>query len=268
MFKRDNNSGSDNDTVPLIMSKSAGAADDPFYAVRDNVQTYVDRIKIRHEKFQDLVFNSNTANNSEFKDVRKGLIKDIRTADKQIKDLKGAVEMADRNRDKFQHISDSELGQRKKFVEEMSKEISDVRASMESPSVRRKLEDDENKAKRSVHDESLGAVTGMERENTQFIRGQQQMTKDMIGQQDVQLDSLGQAVDRLGGMGKTINTELKEQNKLLDELDRDLDDAGEKMNFVMAKLSKLLKTKDGCQIWTIVILAVVLVILVALTIFL
>ena len=37
-----------------------------------NVQTYVDRIKIRHEKFQDLVFNSNTANNSEFKDVRKG----------------------------------------------------------------------------------------------------------------------------------------------------------------------------------------------------
>jgi hypothetical protein len=40
-----------------------------------------------------------------------------------------------------------------------------------------------------------------------------------------------------------------------------LDEAGEKMNFVMAKLSKLLKTKDGCQIWTIVILAVILVIL-------
>lgn len=33
------------------------------------------------------------------------------------------------------------------------------------------------------------------------------------------------------------------------------------MNVVMASLSKLLKTKDGCQIWTIVILAVVLIIL-------
>jgi len=175
---------------------------------------------------------------------------------------------ADRNRDKFQHISNSELTQRKRFVEDMSKEISEVRASMESPSVRRKLEDDENKAKRTVHDESLGAVTGIERENTHFVRGQMQETKEMIGQQDVQLDSLGQAVDRLGGMGRTINTELKEQNKMLNELDRDLDDAGEKMNFVMAKLSKLLKTKDGCQIWTIVILALVLVILVGLTIFL
>ena len=33
------------------------------------------------------------------------------------------------------------------------------------------------------------------------------------------------------------------------------------MNFVMAKLSALLKTKDSCQIWTIVILAVILVVL-------
>ena len=31
---------------------------------------------------------------------------------------------ADRNRDKFQHISNSELTQRKRFVEDMSKEIS------------------------------------------------------------------------------------------------------------------------------------------------
>jgi hypothetical protein len=52
-----------------------------------------------------------------------GLIKDIRTADKQIKDLKGTVDMADRNREKFQHISNSELAQRKGFVDEMTKEL-------------------------------------------------------------------------------------------------------------------------------------------------
>jgi hypothetical protein len=71
------------------MSKSAGASEDPFYAVREygsifsslklliyfcsNVQTYVDRIKVRHEKFQDMVMNVNTANNNEFKEMRKGL---------------------------------------------------------------------------------------------------------------------------------------------------------------------------------------------------
>ena len=89
----------------------------------------------------------------------------------------------------------------------------------------------------------------------------------MIGQQDVQLDALGQAVDRLDNIGRSINVEIKDQNRKLDELDRDMTDAEHKMNFIMAKLSKLLKTKDGCQIWTIVILAVILVVLVALVIF-
>jgi hypothetical protein len=149
----------------------------------------------------------------------------------------------------------------------MTKEINDVKGGMESPAVRRKMEDDENKAKRGTNDENLGAVTNIEKENSKFIRGQQQIQKEQINQQDVQIGRLGEAVTRLDGIGRTINTELKEQNVLLQELDDDLDDAGNKMNVVMAKLSKLLKTKDGCQIWTIVILAVILVILVAVTIF-
>ena len=67
-------------------------------------------------------------------------------------------------------------------------------------------------------------------------------------------------------MGRTINMELREQNQMLDELEDDLDEAGNKMNFVMAKLSKLLKTKDGCLIWTIILLTLLLCILIALTI--
>lgn len=88
----------------------------------------------------------------------------------------------------------------------------------------------------------------------------------MIGEQDRALDTLGIAVDRLGQLGKEVNEELKEQNVLLNNLDRDLDDAGNKMNTVQAALSKLLKTKDGCQIWTIVILFLILILLVALVI--
>jgi syntaxin 6 len=246
---------------------NAGASEDPFYAVRDTVQNYMERIKVKYERFRDVVMNTNTAINAEFKELRKGLAKDIRTIDRQIKELKGAVDMADRNRDKFKHISDSELSQRKQFVESMVKEINAIRGGMDAPDIRRKLEDDENKNKRVAEDDSLGAMTNIERDNTRFVRGQQQQTMEMIQQQDVALDSLGNAVDRLEGMGRTINTELKEQNRLLDELDQDIDDAGEKMNFVMGKLSKLLKTKDGCQIWTIVILAIILIILVGLVVF-
>ena len=88
----------------------------------------------------------------------------------------------------------------------------------------------------------------------------------MLGEQDEQLDNLGEAVDRLGRIGTQVNEELKEQNIMLDGLDDDLDAAGNRMNVVQAQLSKLLKTKDGCVIWTVVILTLILALLVALVI--
>jgi hypothetical protein len=88
----------------------------------------------------------------------------------------------------------------------------------------------------------------------------------MLGEQDQALEGLGTAVDRLHDLGKAVNVELKEQNLLLEGLDDDLDSAGNKMNDVMSGLSKLLKTKDGCTIWTIVILTLILILLIALVI--
>ena len=62
-----------------------------------NTQIYIDKIKAKNEKFQDLVFNVNTATNGEFKELRKTLIKDVRTVDRQVKELKNrAVDMVSR----------------------------------------------------------------------------------------------------------------------------------------------------------------------------
>lgn len=192
---------------------------------------------------------------------------------------------AERNRDKFQHISDHELSQRKKFVDDMQRSINgmaaqycvcrnllgfltpllrrcaEVKNAMESDRVRRKLEDDENKTRSAQNSESMGAINSREASNTNFVHEQKNYTQTMIRQQDDQLGGLETAVDRLHVAGEAIGEELKLQNKMLNELEEDLDDAGNKMSFVQAKLSKLLKTKDGCQIWTIVGLAVILVIL-------
>lgn len=98
-------------------------------------------------------------------------------------------------------------------------------------------------------------------ENSRFIKGQKQQTIQMIHQQDQNLDKLGQAVDRVGVMAKEINTEVKEQSIMLDGLDRDINDASNRLNVVQEALGKLLKTKDGCQIWTVVILTLILILL-------
>ena len=138
-------------------------------------------------------------------------------------------------------------------------------------------------------DDSRGGVGGgaAEKDNSRFIANQRLVTQQNIEQQDINLDALGNAADRLGAMSGAINQglrymiwspfyfififetiffflfslELKEQNLMLDQLDSDMDEAGEKMNFVLERLGKLLNTKDGCQLTIILILIVILAIL-------
>lgn len=199
----------------------------------------------------------------------------------------------DKNRAKFAHIKDVELQSRKKFCEDVQVVVdgpvtllcfhvcicranlyqfanSEIKYGMtDDPAIRRKLDDDEQKKRRDVYGSSAAALGGggvdaereREKENDTFLRGQARQQKEMIRDQDVQLDHLGRAVDRLGQIGRDVNQELKEQNIMLDGLDKDMNDASDRMDTVMGQMQKLLNSKDGCQIWTIVILALILVIL-------
>lgn len=101
----------------------------------------------------------------------------------------------------------------------------------------------------------------IERENNDFIQNQKLDTYQKIAEQDENLMELGGAVDRLQDIATGVNEEVKLQSGLLDDLEKDLDGASSKMDYITHKLGKLLKTKDGCQIWTIVILFVILVVL-------
>mmetsp|Transcript_5700 Transcript_5700/g.12026 ORF Transcript_5700/g.12026 Transcript_5700/m.12026 type:complete len:91 (-) Transcript_5700:164-436(-) len=83
----------------------------------------------------------------------------------------------------------------------------------------------------------------------------------MLNQQDEALDDLDLAVNRVGVMAEEIHEELGQQNKMLTELDDDLADAEEKLGLVMGKLAKLLKTKNKCQLGTILILCLIALIL-------
>jgi hypothetical protein len=54
---------------------------------------------------------------------------------------------------------------------------------------------------------------------------------------------------------------------MLGELEVEVENTNEQMNFVMGKLSKLLKTKDKGQLMLIIILTIVLIVLVLITIY-
>jgi syntaxin 6 len=72
-----------------------------------------------------------------------------------------------------------------------------------------------------------------------YLRGVQLM----LCEQDEGLEELGTAVDRVGRMADAMNQELNAQNRMLGDLEVEVENTNEQMSFVMGKLSKLLKTK-------------------------
>lgn len=229
--------------------------------LNSHVQSQVDRIKLKYQRFQNLL-DSDTSSNSEFKDIRKGLSKDIKSVEKEIKGLRDALDTIDKNRAKFAHLKDNEVQSRRQFVNEMQNNVSEIKAGMDSPAVRRKLDADDAKGRRAGNYEVHNAMQhAIDEDNQRFVGDQNTQARQMINRQDDSLEQLGSAVDRLHMAGKEINREVKEQNIMLDELGNEIDSAGGRMQQVQDALGKLLKTKDGCQIWAIVILTLILLVL-------
>ena len=52
------------------------------FDIESNVASVTNKIKMRYEKFLDMVKSCDTASDSNFKDFRKGLSKDLRAADR------------------------------------------------------------------------------------------------------------------------------------------------------------------------------------------
>ena len=107
----------------------------------------------------------------------------------QIKDLKGAVDMVQKNREKFPHINDGELGTRQQFVDDTQRTLNDLKSGMESPSVRRKMEEDEAKLRRTTGGMSNNSrqATNSSNANAGFIANQRVVTQQNIDEQDIHL---------------------------------------------------------------------------------
>lgn len=137
-----------------------------------------------------------------------------------------------------------------------------MKVGLDTETIRKKLNADQAKRKRDAQDEAAQALQSeINADNDNFVRDQRKQVQDTIKVQDQALGGLDQALVNLHGRAKVINTELKEQDKLLDDLKGDVDNANDRILTVNKALGKLLNTKDGCQIWTVVILAVILIVL-------
>jgi hypothetical protein len=92
--------------------------------------------------------------------------------------------------------------------------------------------------------------------------------QEMLRKQDQGLEMLSQSADRLGIMSLQINDEIGFQNKMLDDMEQDLDEADENLNIVTRSTKDFIERAGGtknCII--IVVLAVVVLVLLIILIY-
>ena len=207
-------------------------------------------------------------NTHEVKDVKKQLKRHIKHAESTLKDIQTINKLVEKQSDKFPNIGEVELNDRTTFVSKSLTQITHVKQSMNSDNVKNKIIADERSlAIRRAGGTNSSAQSQLEKENTAFLVNNTTQTQLMMKQQEETLDDLDDAVIRVTNMADGIHSEITSQNKLLDELDDDLQHAEENLGLVMGKLAKLLKTQNKCQLATIMTLTLVVIVLFFLVIY-
>ena len=173
--------------------------------------------------------------------------------------------MVEKKRENFPDIDDEEVYERKNFTGSCTDRIKAAKTGMNAQAIKKKfLRDERAKSKRRL---GLADTKSEDNEETNFITNSHADSQLMMEKQDETLDELDDAVVRVGHMAENIHEELGQQNKMLTDLEEDLDNAEEHLGLVMGKLAKLMKTTNKLQLGTIAALSVIVLVLLFLVLY-
>mmetsp|Transcript_27647 Transcript_27647/g.66916 ORF Transcript_27647/g.66916 Transcript_27647/m.66916 type:complete len:241 (-) Transcript_27647:66-788(-) len=224
---------------------------DPYYQAQDEIQENVRRLSAMYEDWKIIFNKENTAKSRRFQDLHSELLGDLRMIGQDVQDIEQSVDAVKQMRDRFPTINDAELHDREAFVRRVKQSINEIREKVTSKETQAKLERHKQEAS---SDQDAVRRRRIENENEAFLRNTQSQQQQLVRQQDEQLNELSVVAERLGQTASIINVELEDQQRMLSELDRDMDREAEKLNFVMKRMGKLLQTNDHKQLCLIAIL--------------
>ncbi len=133
-----------------------------------------------------------------------------------------------------------------------SRETDDKMASDERKALSRRVNMEVDESNRSGNAYAQG--------NAAHLSGGGQDIKLITQQQDEMVGKMGQGLSTLKEMATAINSELKEQEVIVDEIDEATDKVQTNMDMAIKTMEKLTGSKNNCQLCTIFILVVIFVV--------
>jgi len=242
------------------------AAQDPFYIVKDEIQDSVDKLQTTFRRWEQLFPSS-----GERIHLTKELLAGCESIEWQVDELGRAIAVAERDPARF-NIDEVELAKRKRWTDSTRSQIGTLRKSvqtgMDKSSVQANI--GLNGMRRELlrlPDDHPGAKPNrvMTSNNDEFLTSESDRQVLLVKEQDQELDALSASVERLGSVGLTIHEELMGQERILEDLDQDMDKTSNRLDFVQKKIALVMK-KAGAkgQIMMIVFLLILFIVLVLL----
>ncbi|KAJ5075317.1 syntaxin 10 [Anaeramoeba ignava] len=239
---------------------------DPYFLIKAEAEQLYPNIEALFDRWQQLVKTSNTTTNDEFEWTSNELNKSIRSYEWYLQELEDTIKIISTNPEKYK-INDTELETRKGFVSSGKEKIQQITDNMQSNIFQDKIKKDREESliptKNSIKQSKYSKLEeALEQENEDFIENQHQEQQKIMKEQDGKLDSLSGTVRRIGEIGVTINDELDDQMKIIDEFETEVDQTDSKIKSAIKKIEVLLKQKDSGKMCVICCLMIVLIILI------
>jgi len=232
---------------------------------RDEVEAAVRKVRGMHKEWQRLLQNENTTESSRFKECHKELLSELAQLSGDLAEVQQSIKAVEDNRDRF-HLSDAQLATRKDFLAASQMAHQEIHSSLSSAAVQSKFDEDRRQALlRNQRQAKETAERNLAQESKAFLEEQRLLQKQLLAQQEDELQALEKGAERLGQVAYTINGEIESQQKLLDELNQDIEKEMERMDVVTKGMGALLKTSNKAQIYAVggaIVLFVILVFLI------
>lgn len=243
---------------------------DPYYVAKDEVVAAIKKVQGMHEEWKRLLHSENTARSSRFQELHVEITGELRQLDYDLQDITATISMVEENRAKF-NFANAEITSRKAFVTNTRASVREIQDSVTGRAAQVKIEADKRSLITPASSASNPRNTAetqkrMVKDNQEYLERQRRDQQQIVAEQDLALSDLSASAKRLEHTAQTINQELKDQQQMLQALDEDVDRETEKMNFVMKRVGRLLKTSDSKQLCLIIGLVVLLVVLIFLII--
>lgn len=226
---------------------------DPYFLNQKEVVTSVNQLQQMLSDREDMLHDSRGVNPDVFRTVGNNMQKEIQQTRNLLQDINDSIKVVRTNPSRYQ-ITEAELNNRESFYNNTIQELNDIENKMNTQTSNQRVQFTFQPV---PQDTSL--PTNNYNPSSNYNSNGQAPQYQFQQHQEEQIDQLSVAIDQQMQLSKIIKDEIEEQNRLILDLDENIDNAHTAMKKVTNQITQLIENEGKTPTYLVAILSLVLI---------